>query len=340
MPPPDQEKTNGPRFSSGVLLAVRLLLVAFVAALIISRVPLDRAWQAVRDAQLPFIAAAMAFIFLSRLAFTLRWHFLLVASGVRHPYIHTLGLTLIALFYEKAGPGTIVGDGTKAYLASDRHDVELGEAAASVAADRVVGLISLAALGLPVSILIRLPRLQTTLLLFLAFYIVVGGVGSGALAWMGGVSTEERNSQRLCRRALVWVAVKAQELIRGFRLCARDRTSIILAVLASCVANCLMAVAFQSWCRAVGSQLAFSPALAIVLLSSMIGMLPITLNGLVVTEGAQTLLLAWTGMPEASGLAIAVMHRLTKSAIALTGVGAQFVRDRSGGEMHKKTNPQ
>ena len=47
------------------------------------------------------------------ITFIFRWHVLLRPIGVTHSFLHTLGLGLIAIFYNSFVPSTLGGDAAK-----------------------------------------------------------------------------------------------------------------------------------------------------------------------------------------------------------------------------------
>jgi len=297
--------------------ALRLFVTLALLGVILAAIPLDQAWQAMGRVNLLWLAIALAWTFLLRATFALRWHLLLAPAGVRHSYLHTLVIALIGMFYDNFAPANLGGDMARSYLAADGHSAKVVDVAASVVADRTLGLISLVLLGFASSALLGVPQLR------LALWVLLGtGVAGLSLAWILARRTVGETSRSPLRR----VADKLSELSRALLRYRQHRVRLTGALLLSCLGICVGGVALSCWSRAFGFDLKLTQAVAIVVISSVVAMIPITINGLGLTDGAAILLLGWAGMGRPEALAQMMLQRIAVIALSLLGAGLQFLR--------------
>jgi uncharacterized membrane protein YbhN (UPF0104 family) len=78
-------------------------------------------------------------------AMTLRWHGLLRIHGLQAPLRETAALVLVGMTFNQVAPGATGGDIVKAVAIAARHSDRRASALLSIAADRVLGLVTLAA---------------------------------------------------------------------------------------------------------------------------------------------------------------------------------------------------
>ena len=87
-----------------------------------------------------------------------RWHLLLKGIRLSVPYVRTLSLQMIGIFFNSAMPGAVGGDIIKAvYVMRDHHTKQKTPAMVTILLDRIVGLMGLFTIGV-VAVLANIDR--------------------------------------------------------------------------------------------------------------------------------------------------------------------------------------
>ncbi len=281
-----------------------LLLKAAVSiallAVLVSRVPLAglAATLARADPLLLTLAAAAAFG--GWAVNTLKWWQLLAALHPGGRYSDLLALNFIGMFYSLVLPGQISGEVVKG-LRLSRHGVPGGAVATSILVDRLTGLAALALLGL--SGLALGPELPATAL---AAWLAVAVLAMAVLplvAARGGVNLPFAGTGGWRGRL-----AGALGAVNGALFTYRRRPWLLVGALAlSLVFQGIVSVSNYLAARALGIDIALPALVWIVAAVSLINLLPVSLGGLGVREGAYVLLLSQNGVPVSSGLALALV---------------------------------
>lgn len=126
---------------------VRLLLSALILAYLASRIDMATAARAVAAVDLRYLALVLALVALDRAVMILRWVLLLGASGAPISPGHAARIFLVSSFVGSFLPAGVGGDAARAYSLS-RVTTAGDEAVASVIVDRLLGVLSLVVVGL------------------------------------------------------------------------------------------------------------------------------------------------------------------------------------------------
>ena len=125
---------------------VRLLLSAAILAYLAARIDMPAAARAVVAIDRWSLAAVLALVAVDRAVMILRWVLLLRASGAPISPVHAARIFLTSSFVGSFLPSGVGGDAARAYGLSRVTD-EGDEALASVVVDRLLGILSLIAMG-------------------------------------------------------------------------------------------------------------------------------------------------------------------------------------------------
>ena len=300
----------------GVARAVfGLVLLAFVVSRVDPRGVLQIlsriSWSALGLALLAQAAA--------KIVWTVRWREILRANGLERGFWELVAAVLVGLFYNSFLPTAVGGDVVRGYYAA-RGRERLAASYATVFVERAIGLICLAAMAAIAAtaalVTGALPQMRNAL----GWVAVIGFgatvVGMGAFGWRGWRSILPGLNQA-GGRAVRFAAclVSAMDL---FRQKATRRWWIV----GTSFALQVIAVFFHVACaRAVGLD---TPALTFFLIvpaSVLVAMVPVTLNGLGLREGALVGLLISIGEPAGKAGAFAMLALLSASVFALAGGG-------------------
>jgi uncharacterized membrane protein YbhN (UPF0104 family) len=253
-----------------------------------------------------FFLAVVAIYVAGQVMSAWRWNLLGAILKIPAPYIDYLRYTFIGMFTNVFVPGLVGGDALRAVYLGRRHQ-RMGDAIASVVADRIVGLIGLFWLaGIAAAALsVKLPRSVTLPT------IVVGALalaGFAALPLIGNLAA------RMQARIAAVAATIAPYLSRPLAMMPAVGLSIALQ----------LSLAICQWILARGLGLS-APLTLFVLcvpIANVFASLPVTLNGLGVRETAYLMLFGMAGMAKADAIALGLLWFAATALGNLTGVVA------------------
>ncbi len=299
--------------------AVSLTLLVLVLRL----VPLQEVTTTLASVRLPWLAAALATFIAQRFLAVLRWQYALGAEGVRVSFFDLTRITFMSSPIGQLLPGGLGADLARgAQLA---RETGRGRAAtASILVDRAFGAYSMLLLA---SVMVGVSELSgrpTGWLVFLGAFQIVVVAGAGAMFLLRSQLIRWRAASTRHRRlnGLVdsVVALSSPERVRRVFV-----VSLFLSVVVQCV-RCAM-----FWCiyRACGSNPDFVTCLTFVPLVFFLVLLPISLNGLGVREGALVYFFADAGVPARISISAGLICHLFSLLLALVGA-VWILLDRRG----------
>jgi len=235
-----------------------------------------------------------------------RWSLLGAILKIPAPFIDYLRYAFIGMFTNVFVPGLVGGDALRAVYLGRRHQ-RLADAIASVAADRIVGLIGLfwmAAIA-AAALSVKLPRTVT---------LPTIAVGAISLAGFAALPLIGRLAARMQARIAAVAATIAPYLDRPLAMMPAIGLSIALQ----------LSLAVCQWILARGLGLS-APLTLFVLcvpIANVFASLPVTLNGLGVRETAYLMLFGMAGMAKADAIALGLLWFAATALGNLTGVVA------------------
>jgi hypothetical protein len=308
---------------------LRLAASAALLVLIFRFVDLSAVFGVLRTADIPLILAGIAVHFASLFLATKRWHLFLGALiGRPIRYRAALALNLVGNFYGTVIPGgLIVGDAIKAYALRLPGDA-LGKVASSIVFDKLlavgaVGCFSLFAL--------------TTLAGGGSTAALVGWVAAAAVfsVLVFGFFLFPKPFLRLAALPLALLPARIRDaasafLAENFVLPRR----IVLAGLAlALVGQLVNSLGLMAFARAIGVPLPFLSSIWIYGLVLVLSVVPVTISGLGLREGAflAAFAVAGFGSVEAIGVSVLIfamqlIFALSGAAVALSGAWGKSER--------------
>ena len=278
-------------------VSATLLLVLFQvfdgAEIAAHLVQLDLRWV--------FVALLLSVLQIMLLAW--RWRFTAGRLGVGMPYRHALSEYYLGVFLNQVLPGGILGDVSRAW----RHAILAARRRTAIHAVVLERLV-VQAVMLPVAV---------------ASLLAIPGLRPASLGWGWVVA--------LTFAALVigWVGLRqrlptVQAAIREFGADAR-RAFLPGGVLVIQVGTAVLVMAanlilYVAAARALGSEIPLATLLPLIAPVLLVMMLPISVAGWGVREGAAALLWGVSGLGVAEGVAIAVAYGLLFLLAALPGL--------------------
>ena len=254
-----------------------------------------------------FLLSSALYVLMSWIV-ALRWRILL--DG-RYRVSRLFSLHMIGNFFNTILPSSMGGDAVKAYYLY-RESKQAGTSFGSVFLDRYMGLLARLVLGLA-SCAIAFPQLKTIGMqwaipaLFVAFTagtlivlrLRIGGRFDAVSAFYDYVRDRLENRQVLLKTFLLSLVIQ---------------TLLILMV------------ATSAW--SIGQILSFAELFVLVPIIMTLMIIPLSISGFGVREGAFVLLFSLTGIPPAVSVSISFLWFLATAAASLIGL-VEYLRHRS-----------
>lgn len=301
----------------------RGLVTVAILAWMATRIDMSAAVRALADVKPVAVAGVLVLVAMDRLVMIWRWVLLLRATGAPVDTATAARIFLVSSFVGSFLPAGVGGDAARAWALS-RHTDRRSEAVASVAVDRVLGVVALAMLG-----------------------------GLGALAWSAHVPDDLRHwvygaaALSLAGSvAALWADVPVEWLVRGrarehvagrmaWRLATamgeyRRQPGVLLGVLGLSVAVQILRI-LQAW--GFGLGLGIDVPLAYYFVFMPIGLLmlllPLSVSGFGLPQGIIVWLLRPVGVPTATAFALSTLIVLSGIAGNLPGAWLYLRRRRT-----------
>jgi uncharacterized membrane protein YbhN (UPF0104 family) len=237
---------------------------------------------------------------------TWRWTMVLDASATPLPFGRALAIVLIGHFFNQSLPSTVGGDAMRMWCAW-RAGLAPGAAAASVVFDRVIslaGLLALTVCGLPWLLeLVPDPAARSAIAA-----VVAAGI-AGLLA--GAVAARRPALVPDWRYARGFAARAGRLLDHPWRMVA----SLAFAA-AGVVCFCAMVYLLAG---ALEARLTFVQALLLVPPVMLVSVIPVSVAGWGLREGAMVVALGFVGVEPAAAFAVSVLFGIAVAVVSLPG---------------------
>jgi uncharacterized protein (TIRG00374 family) len=304
---------------------VRIVLGVGALAWLLSRVDADAAWATVKRADLGWLGVAMVAQLGSKGFWLFRWRELLGSAREARSLIELGRLMLLGLFFNNFLPSSVGGDVARG-VGLAGLGISRAQAAASVLADRVVGMYALAvtaALGSALGAWLwpeRGPWIAAGCV-SLAFALVTQALFRsevlGRVERIRAISGESG------------LARKSRRLLAAGKFLADHRQALRRAFLFSLGLSACSTIYHWAIGRSLGIGLPFAAYCVLVPAVMMFASLPITLNGLGIREVTFVGLLGAQGVPREEATVFALLAFLGTLGFAIAG-GWIFVAGRLG----------
>jgi len=290
---------------------LRLAITAAILWWLSSRIDMRAAVAAIATVSLPHLALVLALVALDRAVMIWRWLLLLRAADVAVSGAAAARLFLVSAFVGSFLPAGVGGDAARAWGLS-QITAKLGDALASVVVDRVLGVLSLAAMG-AVGLAVSASGNATGRVIGA---VLVVGLACVAAFWSDALLRlavpPHRHGGPLARRLLRLADAVARYRAHRGALATVMAWSLIVQFLRITQAYVLGA--------GLGMQVPFSYYLLVMPVGLLMLLLPISVSGFGVPQGIIVWLLRPVGVPDALSFALSTLIVLTGLAGNLPGL--------------------
>jgi glycosyltransferase 2 family protein len=298
-----------------VAWALRLVLSAALLALLFRLV--DGAALATMLASLrPGVLLAGFALFVASIAIgTVRWQMLLRAAGERIGFWRLLGINLVGGFFSMFLPTAVGGDVARMYEVAGDAGART-RSVSTVLFDRAVGLASLVAVGLAAAVVGRRDVGGQAVL-------VVAAVAAG-LAIAGWLFFDDRLVRRVAGPVFRLPVVRrgaptARELYRSVHDLGRERPLLARTFAVSVAVQMTEIGSAVLIARALGIGVPAAYFFVFMPVVWVVTMVPVSLNGLGVREGAFVFFLQRVGTTSAEAVALSLLVYACRVVTAVAG---------------------
>lgn len=283
-----------PFFGGRVWLAFKIFVSAGLLAVLISRADLQEVVRSAASTSPVAVLIALLVALVSWAVNTLKWQRLLEATGYRLKYSSLFNLNLVGLFYSLLLPGQISGEVVKGIKLA-RSGVTIGVVAATIAVDRIGGVVAICLLVIVgLSLGPALANLLAPILIIAVSLLAVACVPFLLLK----AGTMGARSESLIKKLGYpgRVLASLMSTLKTFST-LKDNKIITVTLSLSILSQLLVALSNFIVAWGMGLEIPFVTMLWIVSAVSLVHMVPISFAGLGVREGAYVFLLHEHGVP-------------------------------------------
>lgn len=291
---------------------VRLAVTVAILLYLSSRIDMAEAARAIAAISLPHLAAVLVLVGVDRAVMILRWVLLLRASGISIAAGDATRLFLISSFVGSFLPAGVGADAARAYGLA-RESTSGSEALASVAVDRVLGVLSLVTMGVA-GLVVWAPadRSDWRLLAAVALLGVACVAAFWADQWLRWLVPANRHGRSITRRVL-----KLSDAVSRYR----NRRGVLAHVMVwSLVVQLLRITQAYLLGLGLGLTVPFSYFLLFMPVGLLMLLLPVSISGFGVPQAAIVWLLRPVGVDDSTAFALSTLIILTGLAGNLPGL--------------------
>jgi uncharacterized protein (TIRG00374 family) len=260
-----------------------------------------QAWELI-DMELFFLAILIQT--LSYMLGSFRWWLLLRGAGIRIPFLETLSLYYLGLFFNQFLPTGIGGDAVRVYKLYQRGHAG-APSVASTMMDRLVGLLSLLILT---SLAVLLPNAQIVLAtvgFLVSISLAAAAIGTFLFLFLPLPQRAIDLASRINEHSI------AGRFLKVFHACRSYKGSfhlLITALLLSFILQSMAVLVYAILARALDMDIQLSVLFFAVPLVFVATVLPFTLGGLGIREGTLIAVLGLMGVGMIASGQLAVVY--------------------------------
>jgi uncharacterized protein (TIRG00374 family) len=281
------------------------IVAALLLFLLLRRVGISELTDTIRGADLFLVVLSLCVSLVLNLISVAKWQLLVKCQGVSVSLLRLYALHLVGRFFNYFFPTNVGGDVIRGYELGNYTKDRAG-AMASVFVERFTGFVTLVGLA-AIALVTKVTLIQN---LNVSLAVASAIVGLALLLWLV-----------LDARPLTFIMSripfplpegyvrKFQRFYAGLQAYRNQRRAIALAILWSMLFNFVAILNVYVSAMAFERPLPFLEIAVIVPILLVIGMLPITFNGVGVLEWGYVLMFSWLGLPATIGLSTVVLIR-------------------------------
>ena len=294
---------------------VRLVVSLCLIAVVLSKVPLDSVAHTLsRVSLVPVVAAGALFAIVNCLV-TYKWQLLLRAQGLALSYRQALTTYFVGLFFNNFLPTGFGGDAARAYLVARNTGSGLN-AVVSVGFDRAHSLWALLLIAAP-SCLYSVTALGLPLGLGIALTLLV--VGSSVVGLVLVLGSSRIRTGLTLSHLPTGSRDNLLKLLYPFEKLGAHSGTLALSSLVALGSQMLGFVVQYLLFASLDVPIAFPSLITVISLVTLATILPVSVNGIGVREGAYVVLLSGAGVPAPVAVSLSLLSFAVLTANSLLG---------------------
>jgi uncharacterized protein (TIRG00374 family) len=306
-----------------ILLFLRIFISGSILTYLVAIVEWERVLYILPKLRYQFVWQAFFLIFFSIFFMSIRWTLILKKFDIHQPILSSLTFYLIGGFYSIILPGTIGGDIVRLGLSAQKHGEAKMLIATSIVFERFCGLLALFMLSLASIYFFSLNFLGSdkNLSLIIVTLSVIFAVGLVCLVFVSKAMPETlfqkwNKTESVFMQRITLIANKLKGL----------PVSVFLTILLfSFCAHFIDIGGSFLLAKALNIDQPFTFFLQIMPLVYVITILPVSLGGLGVREGALVFFMVRIGVLESDAILLSFLIYLTRIAVGVVGGLTQFL---------------
>ncbi len=297
-------------------ILIRLSVSALVVGVILSRVETRELAGLLPRVSPPAVAAAFALFLLDRVVMAWRWHRLLRTKGIRIPWLEIVRMYFVSAFLGLFMPSSVAPDLIRVYLAN-RHGCHWTDAVSSVFLDRFIAFVTLAGIAFGSSLAVVLMNNGFSLPVWI---LLLTSAPLFLCALVAALLRVDLEGPKADGNPLTRKFFRTIQDFRSSVVSYRHHFHVLKQVAALSVLNhSLYILAFQAVTMSLNIEASFLVLCSVVPLVSFLTMIPVSLAGLGIQEGALIYFLSRAGISSEEALAVAVLIRILMTLGCLPG---------------------
>lgn len=297
----------------------KLLISACLIAWIVKKVNIDETLHILSSVKIPFLMVGVFWLLLDRVLMSYRWNILLVAKNIHIPFLQIMKIYFVGAFSGNFLPSSIAPDAVRAYFAS-KYNSNASDIVSSVFVDRLLGLISLAAIALFSILFIYFDRgeiNQKTLLVVLAIFILIVILLSSERALNLIPIVKLRNFFSISKEGWIWKSF--EKFYISCKEYKNNKKEILFVLLLSFIVQGLSIFAVYVLSLSVNVEISIMDLFIFVPLINILIMIPVSIGGIGIQEGAFIYYFSQIGISTQAALTVALLFRALTVAGSLPG---------------------
>lgn len=297
-------------------IVLKIIISAALLWLVLSHIDLCQVASVIQKADLIWVFWALGFNMLIVIVGVFRLRLLLTAkSNQRVSFLSLLEIYWIGMFFNLFLPSQVGGDIVKAYKLSKRSK-QANDSVAAVVMDRIIGLTSMvfvAGLALvfgrySLNVSVAWKAIMCALLICVAFYYFI-------------FNKKAMNKMQFMVQWLKWLKINdlARDIYFSFNA-YQDRFNVLgYAFLISIAFNSMGFIGGYFLARAVGVDLPLVYFFILLPLISVITLVPVSISGIGLQEGAYVFFFSQLGVDPAKALGISILSHILRFGVGAIG---------------------
>lgn len=306
-------------FRKKAFLFFKILLSSLLIVWIIKKVDYHEFINILSKANIPFLLIGVSWLVLDRFFMSYRWNILLVAKNIKIPFSQIVKIYFLGSFSGNFLPSSVAPDAVRTYYASRYHS-GISDIVSSVLVDRILGVFSM-----------------TVIAIFSLFFIFLGGGEINIKSFMAMLSililiviliySEKIIKITSIDKIMKYLSLSKDNILiknleNVYHSCNeyKNNYSVIMkALIVSFFIQILSILVIYVISLSVHVDISIIPLFLFVPLINILIMLPVSIGGIGLQEGAFIYFFSQMGVTAQEALTVALLFRGITILVSLPG---------------------